>query len=62
MRGTLRISSSVTPSWLNNPPCTTKYRFRPSGERIAGCFDGIGGSDAETKVASGRAVNTWANN
>lgn len=32
----LRISSSVTSSRLNSPPCVTKNRLQPRGERMSG--------------------------
>ena len=49
------ISSNVTPSLLNKPPWTTKYRFVPSGPMITVLSrgDGTGGFVAEIKVASG---------
>lgn len=34
VRGIALISSSVTPSLENKPPCTTRNRLRPSFERI----------------------------
>ena len=37
---------------LKRPPCVTKYRFTPSGERIA-FFVSAGGRVALTRVASG---------
>jgi hypothetical protein len=54
IRGIFRISSSVTSSLLNSPPCTTKYRFTPAGERIAFSLgEGGGGRVALIRVASG---------
>lgn len=49
------ISSNVTPSLLNRPPWTTKYRFAPSGPIITALSrgDGTGGLVAVIKVASG---------
>jgi hypothetical protein len=53
-RSILRISSSVTPSLEKSPPCTTKYRLRPFGDRIAPAFALAGGGFvALTRVASG---------
>ena len=49
------ISSNVTPSLLNRPPCTTKYRFVPLGPiiKVASRGDGTGGFVAEIRVANG---------
>lgn len=51
------MSSSVTSSLLNSPPCTTKYRLKPFGPRIGGELDVeegvLGGSEAFIIVASG---------
>ena len=49
----LRMSSRVTSSLLNRPPCTTKYRLRPSGERMTSLMEPAGGFVAQTSVASG---------
>lgn len=49
------MSSKVTPSLLKRPPCTTKKRFFPSGERIAFSSDD-GGFVALTSVANGTRV------
>lgn len=55
IRSILRMSSSVTPSLLNSPPCTTKYRLRPSGDKMAFFADATGGWVAETRVDKGTA-------
>ena len=55
-RGSFRISSSVTSSLLKRPPCTTKKRLRPSGDRIAPSL-ALGGFVGLTSVASGTDGN-----
>ena len=63
MRSIFLISSKVTPSLLNKPPCVTKYRFKPSDDKIAFLFS-AGGCEALIKVDKGteRDVNHryWA--
>lgn len=43
------------PSLLKRPPCVTKYRLTPSGERITFCVS-VGGCVALTRVASGTKI------
>lgn len=54
-------SSSVTPSLLKRPPCTTKYRFLPSGLRMAGWLPSDlrldGNWEAVRRVAMGTAAS-----
>lgn len=50
-RGIRRMSSNVTSSWLKRPPCTTKYRLKPSAERIPPFV--AGGLVALTNAARG---------
>lgn len=56
------MSSSVTSSLLNSPPCTTKYRLKPFGPRIGGELDVeegvLGGSEAFIIVASGTTFSS----
>ena len=40
---------------LKRPPCVTKYRLTPSGERITFCVS-VGGRVALTRVASGTKI------
>ena len=59
IRGSARISSSVTSSLLNRPPCTTKNRLQPPGPRIGGSDEAKepeGGRVALIIVASGTAL------
>ena len=56
IRFIVRISSRVMPSLPKRPPCVTKYRLKPSGERITPSFLAGGGSVALTRVARGTRV------
>jgi hypothetical protein len=54
------ISSSVTPSFENNPPCTTKNLLRPLGDKIAGLLPTVwlvGGKVGDIRAASGTVEN-----
>lgn len=55
MRSIFLISSNVTPSLLNNPPCTMKNRFSPCGDKIGACcpLTVSGALVALTRVARG---------